>query len=185
MLTIPSQYTSLKYIRPTSWKEVFDTWRELEAWQKSWKQHWTERGFDTWDEWRKAYIEPYQPTNLSWELYEITEPLKDAPYFYGTPTKGWIEKAYAGETTLQLKELAQHPILKDNEKINDIKRNFPAETMLTGVVYDNKIVLLEGMHRANALANWSSGSSFTGKVTIALANWSKPLLRIGGNYKDK
>lgn len=160
-------------------------WRKLEAWQEAWKKHWTERGFDSWDDWRKAYIAPYQPEDLSWKLYEITNPLRDTPYLYGTPTKGWIEKVYNGETTLQLKDLSRHSVIRDNEKILDIKNNFPVETMLTGIVHQEKIVLLEGMHRANALANWDINTPFRGRVTIALAEWNRPILRIGGNYKSK
>lgn len=185
MFTIPKQYSSITFIQDTSWQGVFDTWRDLEAWQNSWKQHWEERGFDSWDEWRKAYIEPYHPESLSWALYKITDPLQDVPHFYGTPTKGWIEKVYNGETTLQLKDLVTHPVITNNEKIIDIKKDFPPETMLTGIIFEDKIVLLEGMHRANAITTWNPKDAFTGTITIALAEWKHHLIKIGGNYKSK
>ncbi len=94
MIPISEQYTSLVYVKPLSWREVFDIWRDLEAWQETWKEHWTERGFNSWDEWREMYATPLHPETLSWELHHISDPLKDFPLFYGTPTKGWIDKAF-------------------------------------------------------------------------------------------
>lgn len=185
MFTIPSQYTSFKYVRPISWEKIFSIWRELEAWQESWQKHWTERGFDSWDEWREAYARPLRPETLSWELFSVSDPLRDFPSLYGTPTDGWIKKAYNGKITKQLKELSKLPIVRDNEKILDLKKHFPAETMLTGLIHNDTIVLIEGMHRANALANWNPNTPFTGTVTIALAEWNEPIPAIGGNYKNK
>ncbi len=183
MIIIPEQYMSLKYIKPLSWKEVFDTWRKSEAWQESWRDHWVERGFDSWDEWREAYSAPLHPETLSWELFRITDPVRDLPLFFGTPTKSWIEKAYDGETTRQFRDIAHLPIIADNEKILDMKKNFPKETMLTGIVHDGKIVLIEGMHRGAALATWNHQIPFSGDATIALAEWNVPIPAIGGNYK--
>lgn len=185
MITIPEQYASLIHIKSLSWKEVFDTWRNLEAWQESWKEHWTERGFNSWDEWREAYAAPLHPETLSWEMYHIADPIKDLPLFYGTPTKGWIEKAYGGEMTKQLKDISNLPIITENQKILDIKQAFPKETMLTGIVHEGKIVLIEGMHRANALATWNPKTPFVGNVTIALVQWDSSIPALGGNYKVK
>lgn len=183
MTIIPEQHPSLVPIRPITWTEIFGAWREMESYQESWQRHWTERGFDSWDEWRTAYTAPLHPETLSWELYEMTEPLHDAPFLYGTPTKGWVEKAYGSETTKQLKDLARLPIITENDKVRAIQKNFPKTTMLTGLIHDDKIVLIEGMHRANALATWDSTIPFTKKVTIALAEWIDPIPIIGGNYK--
>lgn len=186
MPAIPEQYiSSLVHIKSLSWKEVFDTWRNLEAWQESWKSHWVERGFDSWDEWRTAYVAPIHPETLVWELYQITDPIKDLPLFYGTPTKAWIEKAYDGETTKRFRDIDTLPIIRDNDKVLSIKQDFPRETMLTGLVHDGRIILVEGMHRGAALTTWNPSVPFTGSVTIALAEWNEPIPRLGGNYKGK
>lgn len=185
MISIPKQYTSLIHAKSLSWKEVFDTWRDLEAWQESWKEHWTERGFDSWDEWREAYVAPLHPETLSWELYQITNPTKDTPLFSGAPTKAWREHAYEGEPTKLLQDILHIPIVTENPKILAIKKDFPKETMLTGIVHDGKIVLIEGMHRANALATWNARTPFVGKITIALADWTDSIPALGGNYKTK
>lgn len=103
--------------------------------------------------------------------------------FFGAPTKAWIEHAYDGKTTKRFRDIVDLHIIAENDKILDIRRDFPAETMLTGVVHDGDIVLIEGMHRAGALATWNPAIPFTGIVTIALAEWNSPIPAIGGNYK--
>lgn len=183
MLNIPKQFNSFKLIRPIQWPEIFDAWRKGEAWQESWKQHWEERGFSSWDEWRTEYAKPFRPETLEWFLYEIADPTRALPEIYGVPSKSWIEKAYGGEKTKQFKDIAELPIIKDNDKILAIKNNFPAETMLTGLVSGDKIVIAEGMHRAGALATWDTKIPFTGKVTIALAAWTEEIPAVGGNFK--
>ena len=183
MLNIPKKFSSFKLVRQIEWPEIFDAWRKGEARQESWKRHWEERGFDSWDEWRKAYAEPFQPETPKWFLYEITDPIKEFPEIYAVPSKSWIEKAYGGERTKKFKDIAEHPIIKDNDKIIAIKNNFPAETMLTGLLCGEKIVLVEGMHRAAALATWDLKIPFSGKVHMAIAEWNKEIPEVGGNYK--
>jgi hypothetical protein len=184
-LVIPKDYSSFEFVRPISWEEIFNCWRRGEAGQESWKRHWEERGFDSWDEWRTTYASPLQPASLQWHLYKITDPLKDFPSIFGVPANAWIKKAYNGEATKQLKTILDNPIIKENDKIQAIKKDFPKETMLTGIIYDEKIVLIEGMHRACAMASWDPKIPFNSDVTIALALWEKEIPAIGGNYKNK
>ena len=184
MLKIPIQYKSLKFIRPISWEEIFACWKKGEAWQESWQKHWKERGFSSWDQWREAYASPLSPKNLDWFLFEIENPLEDLPNFFGVPSRGWIEKAYNGEKTKQLKNILTLPIVSENPKILNIKNNFPEETMLTGIVFKNKIILYEGQHRSCAIASWDKYKPFKSKVSIALANWKESELPIvGANLK--
>lgn len=183
MLNIPQKYKSLKFIRPIQWVEIFDTWRKGEASQESWKKHWEERGFDSWDEWRTVYAEPLNPGKLEWFLYSFKDPIKDLPFIYGTPTHSWIDKAYKGEKTMQFADIVKLPIIAENDKVAAVKNNFPKETILTGIIYTDKIILIEGMHRACALANWDKENQLNGEVKIALASWNKEIPALGGNYK--
>ncbi len=183
MLKIPRQYSSLEHIEPIKWEDVFSKWREGEAWQEGWQKHWKERGFESWDEWRKVYADPLKPETLEWFLYRIKDPLKDLPLFYGVPSHSWVEKAYSGEITKQLKDIINLPIIADNTKVLDIKKDFPSETMLTGIIHENGIVLVEGMHRAAALASWKSETPLKSNITLALAMWDNEIPKIGGNKK--
>jgi hypothetical protein len=185
MLNIPKQYRSLEFIRPIGWSEVFGKWRKLEAWQEPWKKHWEERGYASWDEWRKHYSAPLEPEKLEWFLFEIKKPTKELPFFCGVPSKSWIEKAYNGEKTKQLKDILDLPIISENPKVLDIKKKFPKKTMLTGIVFQDKIVLIEGMHRACALASWDASIPFDNEVTLALAKWGKDEIPAIGSGESK
>lgn len=182
-LKIPNQYASLEFVRSISWPEIFDQWKASEAHQESWKKHWEERGFSSWDEWRTAYVAPIEPETLSWSLYKINNPLQELPLIFGVPADTWIKKAYAGETTKKLKDILDTPLVKENDKISAVKNNFPKETMLTGLIFGDKIMLVEGMHRACALASWDTKVPLNSEITIALALWKKEIPRVGGNYK--
>jgi len=184
-IKIPIEYTSLEFVRPITWEEIFNQWRKGEAKQKSWKKHWEERGFSSWEEWRQAYAAPLQPEFLSWYLYKINDPLKEFPLIFGVPADAWIRKAYNGEKTKQMQDIINAPVFKENDKIIDIKKDFPKETMFTGLICENKIVLVEGMHRACAIASWDPNIPFDSQLTIALALWNKEIPDIGGNYKNK
>lgn len=186
MLKIPKQYNSLEYIKPVQWKEISDEWREMEAGQAMWKEHWEKRGFSSWDEWRKAYAAPLEPTKLNWQLFKIKKPLKDFPKIYGVPSRSWIDNNYGGEKLKVLKEIIELPYVKQHAKVIDIKNNFPGETMMTGLIFQDKIILVEGMHRALALAGWTNPEPPKTEITIALAQWNQPEIPvIGGNYKNK
>jgi hypothetical protein len=183
MLAIPWQCSSLEFLNPIKWTDIFSSWKKGEAWQKSWKKHWKERGFSSWDKWREDYVKPLEPQKLEWFLYDIKNPLQEFPLFYGVPSRSWIEKAYGGEKTKQLKEIINLPIIKDNLKVLDIKKDFPKETMFTGIIHEDRIVLIEGMHRASALASWDKNKPLNSKVKIALAYWKPEELPILGGAK--
>ncbi|HBI16669.1 MAG TPA: hypothetical protein DDY52_00715 [Candidatus Moranbacteria bacterium] len=176
-LEIPEQYASLEFEREIEWRDIFAAWRVSEAYQKDWKNHWIERGFESWDDWRENYIAPLEPEKHLWKIYRINNPLQDVNLMYGVPSRGWQEKCYAGETTKTIKEILNHPVVMENEKVKLIMNNFPFQTMLTGVIHENKIVLVEGMHRALALAQIDNKGK--GDVVIALTDYEGELPSIG------
>jgi hypothetical protein len=186
MLNIPKQFKSLEFISPIAWKDIFNIWKKGEAWQEFWKKHWEERGFDSWEEWRKNYAKSLHPEKMEWFLYKINNPLEIFPKIYGVPSRGWVDKAYGGKTTKQLKDIVQSKLFIENDKIKEIKKDFPKNTILTGFIHKNEIILIEGMHRACALASWDKSRKMESNVTIALAEWpDREIPIIGGNYKNK
>jgi hypothetical protein len=161
-------------------------WRKGEVWQESWKKHWEERGFDSWEEWRNAYVKPLHPEKLEWFLYKIKSPLEIFPGIYGVPSRSWVDKAYGGKTTKRLKDIVRTKLFVENEKIKEIKNNFPKNTLFTGLVHEDKIILIEGMHRACALTSWDKSKKLECDISIALAEWTKKEIPVvGGNYKNK
>lgn len=184
MFTIPTQYNSLKFVRPISWEALFGIWKKGEASQAAWKKHWEERGFASWDEWRSNYVSPLEPEKLEWRLFEIQKPLEDVPNFCGIPSQNWIKNAYRGKKTKQLKDLLGLPLVRDNDKIAAIQKSFPETTVLTGLIYKETIILYEGMHRACALASWNKKAPPKAKIFIALAKWKgKEIPLVGSGHK--
>lgn len=176
-LEIPEQYKSLEFEREIEWRDVFAVWRASEAYQKDWKEHWTSRGFESWDDWRENYIAPLEPEKYSWKIYRINDSIQDINLMYGVPSRGWQEKCYSGEATKMIRDILDHPIVAENEKVKSIMNNFPFQTMLTGVIHKDKIVLVEGMHRALALAHM--GNRNKGDVVIALTDHEGELPSVG------
>lgn len=175
-LQIPQQYKSFEYEGDIEWRDIFSVWRSYEAYQQDWKKHWMERGFESWDDWRENYVAPLEPEKLSWKVYRINDPIQDINLIYGVPSRGWQEKCYGGEKTKMIKDILAHTIIIENEKIKSIMRNFPYQTMLTGIVNKERIILIEGMHRASALAQREGAY---GDVIIALAQYEGEILSIG------
>jgi len=179
-MKIPKQYKTLKYIHNIDWKDIFAVWRVYEAYQKSWQEHWQERGFNSWDEWRRDYIAPLKPEKLRWKIYRITKPGKDILKIYGVPSRGWKQNVYGDEMTIPLAEVAEK-ISADNqknEKVEAVKNNFPYQTMLTGIINEGRIILVEGMHRGVALAMMKE-DEIIGDVVIALADYEDSLKLFG------
>jgi len=178
-MKIPNQYKSLEYVHDIEWSDIFSVWRAYEAYQACWREHWIERGFDSWDEWRNNYILPLSPESKEWKIYKIKD-LKMIGEFYGVPSRGWIKKCYNGEITKKLGDILDHPMIKDNKKIDAIMKNSPYQTMLTGIVNDGKIVLVEGMHRVCALALMAKDDvKYSGDIVIALAEHKGEISKIG------
>ena len=175
-MNIPKQYRSLQYVHDISWSDVFAVWRSYEAYQKGWEAHWVERGFDSWDAWRGGYVAPLLPEKRIWKVYRIADPLCDVSLMYGVPSRGWQAKCYNGAPTKMIGDILSHPIVADNPKIRAVQENFPFQTMFTGIVHEEKIILVEGMHRACALARMKE---YKGDVVIALVAYDGDIPSIG------
>lgn len=175
-IEIPQQYKSLKYERGIEWRDIFAVWRANEAYQKEWQEHWLGRGFESWDDWRENYFAALEPELCSWEVYRIKNTSEDVALMWGVPSRGWQEKCYAGETTKMIGDILNHPMVAENSKVKSIMNNFPHQTMLTGIVNEGRIILIEGMHRTLALAQMKVDKE---GVIIALANYKGELPSIG------
>ena len=176
-MKIPEQYKALIYESDIKWRDIFSVWRSYEAYQEDWKNHWLGRGFESWDDWRENYIAPIEPEKYLWKVYRISKPSQDVKLMYGVPSRGWQEKCYEGEKTKMIKDILTHPIVTENDKVKLIMGNFPFQTMLTGVIHKDKIILVEGMHRALALAQLND--EYKGDVVIALTEYFNDLPVIG------
>jgi hypothetical protein len=155
---------------PITLEDVFTFWRANEAWNPKWQKVALEKGFPSWEVWRKKFLQRLaETTTPEWTLEEITEPLQEVPKWYGGPFSGWIKNVYQGKETMNFSEIIKQPFINGHDYIPGLVEHFPKLTILT-VVEDqsgNRIVV-EGMHRACALTIMAhQGKKHDGKVFIA------------------
>src|SRR3989344_8050718 len=163
---------NLKHIKSITWDEALSAWEKEEAELPHWIQHYKERGFNSWRDWRADSIKAINPKELSWDLFEVLEPLKTVPEFYSGPFRAWIKKYYGGREMLKFGELANNIEIQQDSNINEIIRKFPQESMLIGLLHNNAIVVIEGLHRGCALAVANkTGVSIDSKIFIACAEF--------------
>lgn len=161
------------FMRSIAWQEIFDSWRSDEAQQQRWVEHYKNRGFDSWDEWRGRHVAPLKLDAREWFLYRITKPLESVPQFFGGPFKSWKKEHYGDSDALTFAELAASSKIDANEVVNELVANFPSPTMLIGLWQKDRIIIGEGMHRCCALALAARrGLSINPEATIALADFS-------------
>lgn len=175
----------LEFIRPLGWNEVFEFWRGNEAGNPDWVKVAQDRGFDSWEEWRRTYVAPFRLEEREWTLHRVTDPMVSVPKFHGGPFRGWIEKIYgdAGPTPT-FEEVAKRPAAQENGRVLSLLESFPAETTITGVRTPQGIVVLEGTHRCAAIAlAKAGGKTIRTDLTIALGSALPGDLPIVGGHR--
>jgi hypothetical protein len=165
---------NLEFIKKSDWQEVFDLWRAQEAHLEKWKIHYKERGYNSWEEWRKKGAEQFGCDKLDWGIYKIKNPLGSVPKFFGGPFAGWRDYFYNGKKTKSFAQLAQLKKVQEHKGITDIVKKFPKKTSLVGLIVKNKIFIIEGMHRSTAIALINkSKQKLNSDIIIALAKFNK------------
>ncbi len=175
-----------RLLKPLTWEETFDMWRKNEADDPKWVEHYKSRGFESWEEWRKNYTEPFKCAEREWHLYKITNPLDSVPEFHGGPFKSWKEKYYGKDEFPTFAKLAQHPEIQRHGYVRQLTRDFPKKTTTIGLVTDHGIVIIEGMHRCCAMAlAKQTGIAIKASMLIALAGaLHEKLPLVGGARKN-
>lgn len=162
----------LKLIKLVTWEEVFSSWAKDESHLPHWVEHYKKRGFNSWEEWRIDSTKDLHPEKLNWKLYEIIEPIKTISEFHGGPFRAWVNKYYKNRNHPTFTEIVNDNDFENNDKINEIINNFPKETSLIGLMSDNGIVIIEGMHRCCAIAVANKRKQDLDiKALIFLAEW--------------
>lgn len=145
----------LEFEGETSWKNVWQTWLEREGAREDWQQLAIKKGFESWEEWRDAWVKNFDAQKRRWFRYTVPNPLVTVPHFRIGPTQGWQqhfpESEYNQRTFADLVERVPYD---ENEKVQGILKDFPQPTEFIGIVMPDKkiITLIEGHHRATALA---------------------------------
>jgi len=144
----------IKLIRACEWEEVFIEWYKNEGSNPDWLTLAKERGHESWTDWRiNGYARRFACAEARWAFYEISEPEKVVAGWFGGPFRTWIEKYYDGEKTKMFKELSDRSDIAEHNGIRSRLKNYPAASVITALeLPDGRVFVIEGMHRACALA---------------------------------
>ena len=170
----------LRFIKNLAWNDVFNFWREGEAYIPRWIQHYKAGGYKSWDEWRKHTLSDLSYKDLHWELFEVENPMQTVPNFFGGPFRAWKARYYGRNSTVTFADLAKNEELKNSQIIREMVSNFPDKTYLIGLEANKEIVIIEGMHRCCALAIAKQNKKpIKTKVFLASAKLSGELPEMG------
>jgi len=172
----------MNFIKKTTWQDVFKKWEEREADNPGWIRCATEiKGWPDWKSWRNFSASQIKADKRDWELFEFTDPMNEIPQMLVGPYTGW-QSRFTEKNTGTFEDLLNDPkqfeFFNKHEGVLSIMNNLPFETEFIGIIRDdtNKIVCLEGHHRATAIAlakKQGKQIDFENKVTIALAHLGK------------
>ncbi len=170
-----------KFIGPKSWSRVFAAWQKREGTQSDWQEVARKKGFKSWRTWRWVWLENIGASHRRWYRYRIDDPSKIVSQFLVGPTQSWQKYFPKHErlthTFADLVNTSWHA----RDKELKIKPIFGATEFIGVVRPDNKIVLIEGHHRAAAVAlaqKLSKKITFKVKPTIALTHFKKSDLKL-------
>ncbi|MEX1063740.1 MAG: hypothetical protein WD898_02105 [Candidatus Paceibacterota bacterium] len=144
-MAIELDKNQFEFIKPLSWKEAFGIWRENEANEEHWVGYYKKKGFESWEDWRKQYVEPIRALNKEWRLVKVVDPLKSVPNFHGGPFNGWSKNFYEG------RDLPTFAEMKENPAAARYLENFPGATTIIAWNTEIGVVIIEGMHRCAAI----------------------------------
>lgn len=176
-----SPLNDLKPLGRISWTKLFRAWERREAKQPGWIRHYRERGYPSWRAWRTKVYAKLRPGKRPWTLYAVPHPERSVPTWFGGPFKGW-RKHYRGRS-VTFRTLAGRRSIQTNGKVLSLIRRFPTSTQMLGASWRGRLVVIEGMHRAAAiaLANRKRRRLNT-KITIAIAPVSGRLPNLSSGY---
>ena len=173
----------LKYLKQTTWKNVFATWKQHEGSDPAWQKFAVEeRGFDSWEAWRSAQSEKVHAADLDWNIYTITNPNDFILDLLLGPFRGW-QKFFEEKLQHTVQDIVDKEFdwINNHNKTKELRKNFPEKTQFIGLYlpWVNKMMLYEGHHRAAAITVAKKVGTplvFDNLPTIALAeikqeNW--------------
>ena len=172
----------MKLVKTTNWDEVFEGWASREERDPGWMECATKiKGWPDWRSWRGFSATMLGLQKKIWKVFEIENPLEEIPNMLVGPYTGW-QKRHPNTNLFTFSELLEAPeeyeAWSKNPKILDIIAHFPSETQFIALLREdiNKIVCIEGHHRAVALALAKKDGlkvNIDGASTLALANLEK------------
>ncbi|MBD3281754.1 hypothetical protein GF391_03335 [Candidatus Uhrbacteria bacterium] len=148
----------MQVIKPTTWEEVFQSWRDNEAHNPGWIRCATEiKGWPDWESWRRYMAGKLKLEKKDWELYRFSNPLAEVSEMLVGPFTAW-QKNLPVKNVLSFGEFLEVPEkyeqFSNHDTVRKMMDSMPFTSFMTGLIREDnrKLVCIEGHHRAAALA---------------------------------
>ena len=148
----------MKFIKKTIWQDVFQSWKDSEADNLEWIHCATKiKGWPDWESWRNHTATQLNLQKRDWSLFEFDDPINEIPQMLIGPFSGW-QSRFSKKNSASFFDLVNssrdQKQFKNYEKIASILDSQAFDANLIGIVREdvNKVVCIEGHHRAMALA---------------------------------
>ncbi len=148
----------MKFIKDTTWSEIFEGWRSREANNPGWVECATKiKGWPDWESWRSFTARQIDANNRRWQVFQFIHPMLEVPEMFIGPYSGW-QSTVTNKNRTTFKELLEIPEQyqkwSNHSGVLAIMNGMPFTTEFIGLIRKDidKIVCLEGHHRAIAIS---------------------------------
>lgn len=170
-------FRSLQFLKDVTWEDVFSAWKSAEGQDPIWQRFAVEeKGWDSWENWRRYQSSFIEADKRLWKIYEITDPNKVIPAFRIGPFQGW-QQHFMEKNRHTFADLVRDKTdwVSQNIGVRVRLEHFPDSTQFIGLYVEDEdaIVLYEGHHRAAAIAlaiHRGTPITFQTNPTIALTS---------------
>jgi len=170
------EHKDLLFKQNVTWDGVWNIWKAYEGSDPVWQRFAVkEKGFESWDAWRRYQISFLKPETLQWCLYKIKKPMEFIPSMRLGPFRGW-QKHFVEKNVKTFADLVdeQYDWVKENVGVKNRLENFPQKTQFIALYLKDEdvYVMYEGHHRATAISlavNDGVDIDFTSLPTLAVA----------------
>jgi len=147
----------MRFVKDITWSEVFEGWRKREVNNPGWVECATKiKGWPDWESWRGFTASQIGADKHQWQIFKLTNPASEIPKMLIGPYSGWqfrLSKKNVGtfEDLLNIPE--QYDFFSQHDGVLRIMSGLPFSSEFIGLRRKdlNKIVCLEGHHRAVAI----------------------------------
>jgi len=157
----------MRHIKDISWAEVNKNWKDSED-NEIWQDFYRAKGFNTWEEWREPRIKMLKLENREWNLEGTDRVIEEVRGMVCDATTRWAD-FYKDRNDSTFEKLKDHEFFAKHKKVVEMRENFPNGSQIIGLRNQGKIIVVDGHHRATALAGMDKNVSDP-KVNFAIAD---------------
>jgi hypothetical protein len=158
----------MKDLKNISWPEVESRWKASED-NEIWQEFYRSKGFSSWEDWRWPRKKLLKLDQREWILAEPDNVIGEVRQMLCDATTRWTD-FYNNRAESDFGHLKDHPFFVNHKRVKAIRENFPHNSQLIGLRHDEQIILVDGHHRATAIAGMDDTAK--PKIQIALADLS-------------